>query len=448
MAHVRWADDATETLRAAAAVDLRDDESLLVSDHEGRVVGTGPDGLLGVAADALLGRTAGELSWRLLRPDGSLLPEGEDPAAHALASGGPVLDQVVGVEASYDGVAVLTWCSVSALPLRGPDGSVVGVATALRDVSAAPEGRRATAALAATLREASRDAALDQARFRLLAESAADVVMQTDLAGRIVWVSPSVTEVLGWEPEQLVGSSSAPLLHDEDRERANEIRRRALAQGSADASVARMELRYATASGGWRWMSVLARPMRDSRGTVTGGLSALRDIQEEVEHREELRYLAGHDSLTGLLNRESSLRAMAKALESVRGTGHHLGVLYLDVDRFKEVNDSFGHDAGDRLLVELARRLTAVLRESDVVGRLGGDEFLVVLSALKDPSHADTRARSLLSALSAVVDGVPSSTVSIGVVTDDGSGDATEVLKAADAALYRAKHAGRDRTSR
>lgn len=195
-------------------------------------------------------------------------------------------------------------------------------------------------------------------------------------------------------------------------------------------------------------MSVLARPMRDSHGTVTGGLSALRDIQSEVESREELRYLAGHDGLTGLLNRESSLRALSKGLEAVRGTGRHVGVLYLDVDRFKDVNDSYGHDGGDRLLVELARRLSTVLRESDVVGRLGGDEFLVVLSSLKEPGQADMRAGSLLPTLSARADDVPSSTVSIGVVTDDGSGDPAEVLKAADAALYRAKHAGRDRISR
>ena len=447
MAHVRWAGDAGATLRDAAAVDLRDDEALLVSDRDGRVMGADPGGVLGLDADSILGRTPGELSWRLLRPDGSALPEGEDPAGLAMSSGGPVLDQLVGFELSYDGVAVLTWCSVSSMPLRGPDGSVVGVATALRDVSAAPEGHRATAALAASLRAASRGAELDQARFRLLAESAADVVIQTDLAGRVVWVSPSVSEVLGWDPAQLTGSSSLPLLHDDDRERANDVRRRALSQGG-EASIARLELRYATASGGWRWMSVLSRPMRDPRGTVIGGLTALRDIQEEVESREELRYLAGHDSLTGLLNRESSLRALAKAVEGVRGSGRHVGVLYLDVDRFKEVNDNYGHDGGDRLLVELAHRLTSVLRDSDVVGRLGGDEFLVVLSSLKEPGHADVRAASLLTTLSAEADGVPSSTVSIGVVTDDGSGDAAEVLKAADAALYRAKHAGRDRISR
>ena len=147
------------------------------------------------------------------------------------------------------------------------------------------------------------------------------------------------------------------------------------------------------------------------------------------------------DTLTSFANAHAGL-------PTPDGSGRHVGVLYLDVDRFKDVNDTYGHDGGDRLLVELAHRLTSVLRDSDVVGRLGGDEFLVVLSSLKEPGHADVRASSLLATLSAETDGVPSSTVSIGVVTDDGSGDAAEVLKAADAALYRAKHAGRDRISR
>jgi len=447
MAQLRWTDTAAETLRDAAVIDLRADEALLVSDTDGRLVGADTGNLLGLDADDVLGRTTAELAWRLVRVDGSALPDSENPAVVAMTSGGPVLDHLLGVETSHDGVSVLTWVSVSAIPLRGADGAVEGVATALRDVSATPDGRRATALLAQSLRTVSHDAALDQARFRLLAESAADVVMQTDLAGRVVWVSPSVREVLGWDADELLGTSSLPLLHPDDRERANDVRRRALADGT-EGSVVRLELRYATAAGGWRWMSALARPMRDARGSISGGLTALRDIQAEVENREELRYLAGHDGLTGLLNRESSLRALGKALDAVRGTGRLVGVLYLDVDRFKEVNDSSGHDGGDRLLVELARRLTAVLRESDAVGRLGGDEFLVVLSTLKEHGQADARAASLLPVLSAAADGVPSSTVSIGVVTDDGTGDPAAVLKAADEALYRAKNSGRARISR
>jgi diguanylate cyclase (GGDEF)-like protein len=195
-------------------------------------------------------------------------------------------------------------------------------------------------------------------------------------------------------------------------------------------------------------MSVLSRSMRDGQGHTSGGLTALRDIQAEVERREELSYLAGHDSLTGLVNRDAALRALAKALEHARRSDRWVGVLYVDVDNFKDVNDTFGHASGDRLLVEIADRFTARLRDSDVVARLGGDEFLVVLSSMRDGEHAMVRAQSLLEAMAEDgVDGVPAATVSIGVRYDDGTSDAGEVLRDADAALYRAKHAGRNRAS-
>jgi diguanylate cyclase (GGDEF)-like protein len=123
-------------------------------------------------------------------------------------------------------------------------------------------------------------------------------------------------------------------------------------------------------------------------------------------------------------------------------------VLYVDVDNFKDVNDTFGHAAGDRLLIEIGHRFTARLRDSDVVARLGGDEFLVVLSSMREGEHALLRAQALLEAAAqGGVDGVPAATVSIGIRYDDGSSDPGAVLRDADAALYRAKHAGRNRVS-
>jgi diguanylate cyclase (GGDEF)-like protein len=195
-------------------------------------------------------------------------------------------------------------------------------------------------------------------------------------------------------------------------------------------------------------MSVLARPLRDPSGRVIGGLTALRDIQEEVERREELRYLAGHDGLTGLLNREAALRALDRAVARARDTERWVGVLYVDVDHFKEVNDTHGHQAGDRLLVEVGHRITAALRDTDVVARLGGDEFLVILTSLREPVNAEKRAQALLAAVSDDDSGgLPETTVSIGLVTDDGHGSPAQILQDADAALYRAKNAGRNRVS-
>jgi diguanylate cyclase (GGDEF)-like protein/PAS domain S-box-containing protein len=313
-------------------------------------------------------------------------------------------------------------------------------------VSDTVDGRRAMASVLSSIRALSEASVEDEARFRLLAENSADVVFQVDVSGRCVWVSPSVREVLGWDAETILGTPLAPLLHVDDREMANE--RRLAALGDGRGGVDRLELRYATSDGRWRWMSVLARPLRDPSGRVIGGLTALRDIQEEVERREELRYLAGHDGLTGLLNREAALRALDRAVARARDTERWVGVLYVDVDHFKEVNDTHGHQAGDRLLVEVGHRITAALRDTDVVARLGGDEFLVILTSLREPVNAEKRAQALLAAVSDDDSGgLPETTVSIGLVTDDGHGSPAQILQDADAALYRAKNAGRNRVS-
>ena len=445
---MHWVETAPAGLRQAASIDLRSDEAVLVLDRAGTCVGAdGDQAVLGGDAEHLLGRPRVEAGWRWCDDAGHPLPDGASPVARVLATGEPVTRLVLGLEGLSDEAGgQFAWVEVAAYPLQGTDGSVDGVATTLRDVSQAVEGRAATAALVHSLRSLAHASVEDEARFRVLAENSADVLFQTDVVGRCVWVSPSVIDVLGWAPEQVLGQTLFPLLHPADREVANEQRRSALALegGGHD----RVELRYATADGGWRWMSALSRPMRDRHGHMDGGLTALRDIQSEVERREELSYLAGHDSLTGLVNREGALHALAKALEQAQRTDRWVGVLYVDVDDFKDVNDTFGHAAGDRLLVEIGHRFTARLRDSDVVARLGGDEFLVVLSSMRDGEHALLRAQALLEAAAdGGVDGVPSATVSIGVRYDDGSSDPSVVLRDADAALYRAKRAGRNRVS-
>ncbi len=446
---MRWAETATATLRDAVSIDLRGDDAVVILDLSGRLVGADDAAglILGVDSYQLLGRGPENPVWRMVDTDGRPLSIEEDPVAQAIATGEPVAEHVVGVEStSTEGAGRFSWVEVAAYPIRASDGHVAGAATTLRDVSDTADGRRATASVLSSIRALSEASVEDEARFRLLAENSADVVFQVDVSGRCVWVSPSVHEVLGWDAETIVGTTLGPLLHVDDREMANE--RRLAALGDGRNGVDRLELRYATAGGGWRWMSVLSRPLRDPSGRVIGGLTALRDIQEEVERREGLRYLAGHDGLTGLLNREAALRALDRAVARARDTERWVGVLYVDVDHFKEVNDTHGHQAGDRLLVEVGHRLTAALRDTDVVARLGGDEFLVILTSLREPVNAEKRAQALLAAVSDDDSGgLPETTVSIGLVTDDGHGSPAQILLDADAALYRAKNAGRNRVS-
>jgi len=233
------------------------------------------------------------------------------------------------------------------------------------------------------------------------------------------------------------------LVHPDDLAAAEERRRLALVDAADDG---RLELRYRTSDGGWRWMNALSRPMRDTAGRITGGLTALRDVDADVGRRAELQYLAAHDVLTGLHNRASALEQLA-ALMVEAHEGRTPAVLYLDLDRFKDVNDQHGHQTGDRLLIQAAHRLTAALRDDDVVARIGGDEFLVVLETAS-PEQLEARAQDVHRALRRPSDpGMPDSTASIGMALWDGAESPEDLVRRADEALYRAKNSGRDTVS-
>jgi diguanylate cyclase (GGDEF)-like protein len=165
--------------------------------------------------------------------------------------------------------------------------------------------------------------------------------------------------------------------------------------------------------------------------------------------RERIVTLAYHDALTGLDNRASLAPALEKAVERTRRRGAKLAGLFIDLDGFKEVNDLHGHDAGDRLLIEAARRLRAVQRSSDPVARLGGDEFFVVLEDIQDAAPAERVAEKLLEVLAEPYDlggDKPvriSASLGVSVFPDD-AGDGATLMKHADAAMYAAKQAGKN----
>ena len=445
---MQWLQTVPEALRQATTIDLRDGGAVIVLDRSGTCVGAdeGSDPGLGPVVDRLLGRGAVDGRWRWYDADGRPIPDEESPLSAALSTGEPVVRSVLGLESQTAGTgAGFAWVEVAARPVRGDDGTVEGVVTTLRDRTHAPEGRAATAALARAVRTLATATAEDEQRFRLLADGVADVLFQTDVGGRCVWVSPSVVDVLGWAPEQVLGRSLVWLLHPADREVVNERR---LASLAGHGGHERLELRYATSGAGWRWMSAVSRPLHDASGRVTGGLTALHDVHERVQREEEARYVPRRDALTGLVDREAGVHALGSALRDVRGTGRSVGVLAVDVDGFRAVNESRGNETGDRVLVAVARRLTSQMRDSDVVARLGGDHFLVVLTSMREAAHALARAEGLVAAVAAYrAEDLPPVTVSIGVRADDGSGDAARLLAEADAALRRAQEDGRDRAS-
>lgn len=217
--------------------------------------------------------------------------------------------------------------------------------------------------------------------------------------------------------------------------------------------------------GEWTGEFVLERPdggscavalamtaVRDEHGQVTETIGVLTDITWRKLREDEARFEAMHDPLTGLANRRQFEEQFAFALGGAHAEGRPLALLYLDLDGFKPVNDSLGHAAGDVLLCEVARRFASVVRDSDLVARIGGDEFAIVLTALQDGAAAVTLAERCIQALASgfVLDGTPvtvGASVGIAMFPDHGQ-TPTDLIESADRAMYAAKAAGRNRVVR
>lgn len=449
------------------------------------------------------------------------------------------------------------WMSGIARQMMDQDGKLLGWVAGLHDVD---DQMRAEQALTEK-----------EEHFRLLAEHGSDLVFRASVDAVPTWISPSVKEILGWDPDDIVGRPPTEFIHPDDLTHVIEVNDQINAgeRGS-------VEVRLRTAAGGYRWVALVARPILDATGAVIGRVGSARDIQREVdarralarseqrfrqamesapvgmaildldrrflevnpalcrmlgrdeqwllthrmsdvlpgsfdredvrmrdrvlagraksathencleradgsilwvEHsigllmdeddtpqsyvsqfsditeakrgREQLHYLADHDTLTRLLTRRALLNAVHRMTDHEPRTGTKLGALFIDLDRFKDVNDTFGHAVGDQLLLRVADRIAGSARSDDLVARLGGDEIVVALPALHDSGDAVMVAGKIHAALSTpiVIEGLSiPTTVSIGVAVQEDHEDAERIIRQADKALYRAKRDGRNTT--
>ena len=272
-------------------------------------------------------------------------------------------------------------------------------------------------------------------RYRVLVQDSCDVINVVDRGGLILSVSPAVEAVMGYRPEDLVGTRYRALIHPDDVDGVWRVEEGRSAQ--------RTEVRARHADGTWHWHDVTVRDLT-GHPAVGGIVVSHRDVTERREFQDLLQHEAAHDVLTGLVNRGALLRALDQARETLT-RGQHLAVLFIDLNDFKPINDTLGHEAGDTLLVAVANAVQRSVLGSDTVGRLGGDEFAVILGDITSEDNAVAVATRILGALAEPVTVGGASiacTASIGIALT-GSGDLStdELLSRADAAMYHAKRA-------
>ncbi len=276
-------------------------------------------------------------------------------------------------------------------------------------------------------------------------EHSGESILIADAGERIVKVNRAFTEVTGYRPEDVVGRPMAELWADNRDDAAPDLIKEWLDLHGEWHGEVWGRRKSGEVYPEWRSMNVVRGPDR----AVTHYISVAFDLTERREQEERIRYLAQHDLTTGLPNRALLVDRLEQGMARAHGKGNRLALLFLDLDRFKVVNDSLGYRVGDRLLQGVAERLVMVVRETDTVSRRGGDEFLILLPEIHDIDDAAQVARKMVAALEPPfeVDGshlVVTPSIGISVYPDDET-DRDTLIRYAEAAMYRAKKDGRNR---
>ncbi|MBV8283348.1 MAG: diguanylate cyclase [Candidatus Eremiobacteraeota bacterium] len=324
------------------------------------------------------------------------------------------------------------WAEVNIRPLTGDDGRLLGAVAIQRDVTERMKAQQELVLLST---------AMDQASDGMVIFEWNEATNQW----RVAYANEMFLRLTGYRRDEIIGWSSDFLVGPEtDLETVYAWRAELLA-----GEPVRGEIALYRSDGTRFWAELNGRPLLNDEGRIAHNIVVYRDVTDTHERQLRLTYEASHDPLTGVQNRRAFERTLTEAIGSVRTGGLTHGLLYFDLDGFKPVNDRYGHEAGDGMLVQLARAVGSKLRRVDAFARIGGDEFAILLRGCP-PQRSEAIAKEILDAISGTIIVWNGQALrvgaSIGVTTiDAGSDSAAEALRRADEACYEAKRGGRNR---
>ena len=284
-------------------------------------------------------------------------------------------------------------------------------------------------------------------RFRAILENAPIGISVVSLEGRFVLVNRSLCDIVGYKKEELETLTFQEITYHDDLE-ANLANVQRLLDGSA--TTYHMEKRYVRKDQRIVWTQLTSSVVKDAAGTPLYLVAQIEDITDRRRSREQILQLAYYDALTGLPNRRLLKDRLKQLLAKAKRFQRSLALMFLDLDNFKQVNDTLGHDVGDELLKVVASRLQACVRAMDTVCRQGGDEFIIVLSEIAQPEDAGVVANKIINAINEPItvnenDLLITISIGIAIYSVNGTDDAKELMKKADIAMYEGKKNGRNR---
>ena len=406
----RFLDAVIDAIPTAISVKNREHRIMMVNEAYCRLAGMTREQLLG-----------GDDHLFMVPDDVAYLWQKED---EALASAQPVQFERAWSIGGTEG-----WILTRKVGLTGPGNQPVVISSAT-DIT--------------SIKEVELQLRASERRFRDFAEAAGEYVWETDAEGYFTFVSSRIKTVLSYDASEMLGRRDTDFMPPEESDRvATWIEDHT----RLDGSYRDLEHRFLTKTGEVVWVQVNAVRINGPDGQPAGRRGTCRDVTDRRKAEERISVLATRDTLTGLPNRLLFNDRLEQGLVNARRSRQSVALMFIDLDRFKNINDSLGHDVGDLLLKEVAARMQACVRKGDTLSRLGGDEFVVTLEGLQQAEDAAQVARKIINALAQpmqIAGHMLTTSCSLGIaIFPQDAEDSAALMKNADTAMYHAKERGR-----